>query len=522
MKPVNLQRTALGDRRRSKQQNSLSQTRGLSGTNTTLPNQAQKNQKSTLQFLKLDLKRRSSDKIDSVFPQANSFIISQPTRRDKSHSPKKAISRFICLKTRANKTSNRFSTDIVLPPEYDLKVHFKHEQIIYTFFDKIQREEDIEQLFPTYISFVKDARLEPVLSFMTAEKFKKEFKIAFILERFSLLLCNHLFKIGIFAREIMFLKKVASAVYANSFIFIKIIVGACDAAVYQTEIKELQKRKLTLNEENVAENNQKLWKMLESETNGLEPALLSCLSKIKEFETEFSCDEACLYLLDVFLSAGGYQKRTTEFRNEITHETEPQQKHEISFLNQEKTVTPGHEKEYTLVLDLDETLVHCKDNESGSVVNFRPFLDEFLEAMVPLYNIVIFTAAAQDYADVVLDNIDPENKLFCRRLYRQHTKSVNSEYNLKDLALVSDDLARTIIIDNVPENFTQQKSNGIFIHSWFDDPNDSALRDLIPLLTHIVSSKTPDVRVYLEKLRNQMIDSIQRGAINPCILTVGN
>jgi len=189
-----------------------------------------------------------------------------------------------------------------------------------------------------------------------------------------------------------------------------------------------------------------------------------------------------------------------------------------STTDNQSAVTPRDLKEYTLVLDLDETLVHCKYNESGSVVHFRPYLDDFLAAMVPLYNIVIFTAAAQDYADLVLDNIDPQRAIFSKRLYRQHTKNVNEEYNIKDLLIVTDNLEKTLIIDNIPENFMRQKNNGIFIKSWFDDQEDRELKRLIPLLKQIVDQKVPDVREFLQGLRNKLIEEIQRGSINPTMI----
>jgi len=184
----------------------------------------------------------------------------------------------------------------------------------------------------------------------------------------------------------------------------------------------------------------------------------------------------------------------------------------------ENTMTPRDDKEYTLVLDLDETLVHCKYDDQGSVVHFRPFLEEFLNEMVCHYNIVIFTAAAQDYADMVLDNIDQHKQLFSKRLYRQHTKNVNEEYNIKDLMMVGDNLEKTIIIDNVPENFTKQKMNGIFIKSWFGDKEDTELKKMVPLLKQIVDKKIPDVRHYLQQLRERLIVEIQRGSINPTML----
>jgi Dullard-like phosphatase family protein len=41
-----------------------------------------------------------------------------------------------------------------------------------------------------------------------------------------------------------------------------------------------------------------------------------------------------------------------------------------------------------------------------------------LEKLSQLYEIVVFTAGVQDYADPILDIIDPEKNLFKTRLYR--------------------------------------------------------------------------------------------------------
>ena len=79
----------------------------------------------------------------------------------------------------------------------------------------------------------------------------------------------------------------------------------------------------------------------------------------------------------------------------------------------------------TLVLDLDETLVHsgfipfdCPsdviikielDNEIHDIhVLVRPGVKEFLEKMAKKFEIVIFTASLSKYADPLLDIIDKQ------------------------------------------------------------------------------------------------------------------
>ena len=64
---------------------------------------------------------------------------------------------------------------------------------------------------------------------------------------------------------------------------------------------------------------------------------------------------------------------------------------------------PPSEHEYTLVLDLDETLIHNVEYGQDSFFLVRPGCVQFIELMAQYYEIVIFTAALQEYADQVVD-----------------------------------------------------------------------------------------------------------------------
>jgi CTD small phosphatase-like protein 2 len=175
---------------------------------------------------------------------------------------------------------------------------------------------------------------------------------------------------------------------------------------------------------------------------------------------------------------------------------------------------PLKSDKYTLVLDLDETLVHYYETEQRGQYVIRPGMNDFLTRLFPYYELVVFTAAMQEYADWVLDEIDI-NHFISHRLYRQHTVKIGDSL-VKDLGKLGRDVARTIIIDNVQESFQLNPGNGILIRSWFDDMSDQALIELFPLLkgncyAEIAVKKVADVRTALQSYRSQIIAQDAQG-----------
>ena len=169
-------------------------------------------------------------------------------------------------------------------------------------------------------------------------------------------------------------------------------------------------------------------------------------------------------------------------------------------------------KEYTLILDLDETMIcfKCsKEQQNVGNIHIRPGLEIFLEIIKEFYEIIIITIGTREYANVILDLIEKKNntKYFDGRLYREHATKIGNKY-IKDLSKIGRDLSRTLIVDNNPHSFKFQHENGILINSYYGEKNDDkALIELQKILIKIYKEKI-DVRESISKYKEEIIQKV--------------
>jgi RNA polymerase II subunit A small phosphatase-like protein len=162
----------------------------------------------------------------------------------------------------------------------------------------------------------------------------------------------------------------------------------------------------------------------------------------------------------------------------------------------------GISKLKTLVLDLDETLIHASFERTfepdftirlpirgcAAVVYIkkRPGVDEFLEFVGSRFETVVFTASLALYANPVLDMLDPNKNLIHSRLFRNSCTKHRGSF-VKDLSRLGRPLSRTIIIDNSPIAYSFQPENAIPCDSYFGvNRKDTELLDIMPLLSELM------------------------------------
>lgn len=202
-------------------------------------------------------------------------------------------------------------------------------------------------------------------------------------------------------------------------------------------------------------------------------------------------------------STGGGLNGNNNNNNNAAHESHRQILHGHKPHEQQHYLLPrmlpsdAHKK--CLIVDLDETLVHSSfkpvknadfvipveiDNVVHQVyVLKRPHTDHFLERIGALFECILFTASLAKYADPVADLLD-KRRIFRTRLFREACVFYEGNY-VKDLERLGRDLRKVIIIDNSPASYAFHPDNAVAVRTWFDDPNDTELLDLLPMLEEL-------------------------------------
>lgn len=172
----------------------------------------------------------------------------------------------------------------------------------------------------------------------------------------------------------------------------------------------------------------------------------------------------------------------------------------------------------TLVLDLDETLVHCTENLDfpGDIqipirfsngekvpcsVSIRPNAINFLKAMSKLFEIVIFSASHRNYANEILNLLDPKNEYITYRIFRENCIETEEGIFVKDLRIFGNrKIDEIVIVDNACYSYAHQISNGIPIVPYFRGKTDTELLKLAGFLSGIAIQRNSSPDYFFKKV----------------------
>jgi Dullard-like phosphatase family protein len=186
------------------------------------------------------------------------------------------------------------------------------------------------------------------------------------------------------------------------------------------------------------------------------------------------------------------------------------------FTGRQVFLTPSHNsKGITLLLDMDETLIHSEEYKPGGRydmvieirapngriekigVFIRPYCMEFLRRMNQKFEVGVFTAAKQPYADKVLEKMDPTQSLITTRLYRQHCSNANGHF-IKDFRVIGNrKKEKVILVDNLIYSYAADVQNGVPIKPYLFGKDDCELEYLADKLEML--NAEDDVAMFIEE-----------------------
>ncbi|KAK8892432.1 hypothetical protein M9Y10_029660 [Tritrichomonas musculus] len=167
-------------------------------------------------------------------------------------------------------------------------------------------------------------------------------------------------------------------------------------------------------------------------------------------------------------------------------------------------------KELTVILDLDNTLISSfilkpdsnmcdflfslQDGNQTSTIGVikRPNVDTFLMALSKYATIYLFTAAKKEYVSEIIRQIDPIGTYFTKIFTREHCIQVGDKKFKKDYSICGTNMSRTLIVDDIPDNFKDYANNGISVKPFVGGINDDDLARVFKKI--ILLSCLEDVR----------------------------
>eukprot|EP00347_Sterkiella_histriomuscorum_P016946 403351246 len=172
--------------------------------------------------------------------------------------------------------------------------------------------------------------------------------------------------------------------------------------------------------------------------------------------------------------------------------------------------------DFIIVVDLDLTLIYTtifkpENDQDAIVINKsesslpiyvykRPYLDTFLKDLSKMGQISIFTAGTQEYADPIIDEIDPQG-LIKGRYYREHCKLDKHGNQLKPMEIITKNLKKLVIIEDQKIIKEKYPKNTILVPEFTNNnKKDKALLQVLNVLEQLYQMNTKDVSADLNSV----------------------
>lgn len=454
---------------------------------------------------------------------------------------------------------------------FDIKVLYLLESKLKNILDKIINYQDCENECYNYIKYYFTNRLyDEFLKFFKNNHNKSNALNQIKIELICLFLCYDISVGRSFNQTAILLKTILEIIYSNNLVMISFILSQ-NQNIYINEksskLKQIIKNNLKIklikedmNEYNILKiitNNSKnllnYYKIIidniynryyiENEESLKFPQCLRNINNFNKSNQYKLMNIISIFFFDSYRLINNYnfndlfnffnifisKESNNQYNNNINYSIggKTSSTNDLKVTNKPNFFLPPINKKYkyTLILDLDETLIYLKNkinisnndkflgNQfSSSILILRPGLIDFLKKMKQIYELIIFSSGTLDYIMPIIKIIEKKGKFFEYILYRKHISFLKNGEYYKDLSLLNRNLKNVIIVDDMAKNFVLHKSNGICIKPFKGDVINN--RNTLELLGKILqkirydADITGDIRISLQEEKNIIYSEI--------------
>jgi len=161
-------------------------------------------------------------------------------------------------------------------------------------------------------------------------------------------------------------------------------------------------------------------------------------------------------------------------------------------------------KKYSLIIELDETLVHYYEEGNNYFVKVRCGTEDFLKTMSEFCEIVIVSTSSKEYTDIIIQNINNDK---CYINYTIYKEMFDDKNDIIDFSLINRNIKKCIFICHENEFFNAPKENIVKLNEFLGEENDKEMLylqvELMKLSVNNVEDVTVTIKDILQKIQNR-------------------
>jgi len=158
---------------------------------------------------------------------------------------------------------------------------------------------------------------------------------------------------------------------------------------------------------------------------------------------------------------------------------------------------------YTVLFQLDETLVHYCEEKNNYFVKVRFGAENLIEYLHNFCEIIIVSTSGIEYSDIIVNNLNKDRGLISHRIYSE-------EYENIDLSELNRDKNKMFIICSDDYFLSAPKENIIKLKEFNGDEKDKEFIKLLNEFKNIESMEIKDVRSIIPNITNKIAESNEK------------